>query len=198
MATVTDLKRQIKNKSRINIYLDGEYFTSADEVALHRAGIKKDCETDEKALAELIAADDGQRAFDAALKYLSYRLRSKREISVYLESKGFGEGTVEDTVAKLSEYGYVDDEAFARLYVQSQRTRYGIKKIAYKLRELGISDEIIDGVCVKDDFDALTRIAQKYRSSHRDADDKRLGAYLLSKGFEWEAVKAILRENDYE
>ena len=94
MAIVTDLKRQKKNESRINVYLDGDFFISADEVALYRAGIKKDSEIDAQDLMELLRADDNQRAFDFALKYLSYRLRSKKEIVDYLLGKGFAPFTL--------------------------------------------------------------------------------------------------------
>ena len=167
MAIVTDLKRQKKNESRINVYLDGDFFISADEVALYRAGIKKESEIDAQDLMELLRADDSQRAFDFALKYLSYRLRSKKEIVDYLLGKGFDDETIGVVMDKLEHYGYVNDEAFAKMYFASQKSRYGIKKIKYNMQQFGLDDCIIEDVCVGSDVEALKKLASKYRGSHK-------------------------------
>jgi len=198
MATVTELKRQKKNESRINIYLDGEYFVSADEVAVHKAGLKKGNEVDAQMLSQMLLADDMQRSFDLSLKFLSYRLRSKKEINVYLSEKGFDKNTIDDTIEKLLSYGYLNDLAFAQMYVRSQKCRYGIMKIEHNLKEFGISDEILQELDLSDDKEELLKLAKKYRNSHKNSDDKKLASYLLSKGFEWDSVKQILRDEDYE
>lgn len=198
MATVTELKRQKKNESRINIYLDGEYFVSADEVAVHKAGLKKGNEVDAQMLSQMLLADDMQRSFDLSLKFLSYRLRSKKEINVYLSEKGFDKNTIDDTIEKLLSYGYLNDLAFAQMYVRSQKCRYGIRKIEHNLKEFGISDEILQELDLSDDKEELLKLAKKYRNSHKNSDDKKLASYLLSKGFEWDSVKQILRDEDYE
>jgi len=198
MAIVTDLKRQKKNESRINVYLDGEYFTSADEVVLYKAGIKTGSEVETTVIAKLLKADDNQKAFDFALKYLTYRLRAKKEINSYLSQKGFDEGIIEETIEKLEHYGYVDDEKFANLYVQSQKHRYGKKKIEYNLRQFGVSEEIISKTCNSDDINALKKIAQKYRNLHKDCSEQKLASHLVSKGFEWDLVKSILKEETYD
>lgn len=198
MATVTDLKRQKKNESRINVYLDGEFFVSADEVALYKAGIKKDSEIDAQDLMDLLRADDSQRAFDFALKYLSYRLRSKKEIFDYLLGKGFDDETIDGVMGKLEHYGYVNDEAFAKMFFASQKGRYGVKKIKYNMRQFGLDDRIIDDVCGGDDMESLKKIADKYRNSHKTCDNKKLATYLLGKGFEWDSVKSVISDEFYD
>jgi regulatory protein len=60
------------------------------------------------------ASDLAQPAMGAALRLLSIRSRSRRELRMALSRKGFAEAQQELVLSRLAELGYVDDLRFAR------------------------------------------------------------------------------------
>ena len=59
-------------------------------------------------------------AMDAALKYLGYRSRTRAQMEEYLRGKDFPTDTIDDVVEKLIGYGYLDDQRYAREYMESK------------------------------------------------------------------------------
>ena len=110
--TITELKFQQRNKERVNIYLDGEYAFGLDavEAARLRTGqVLSDAE-----IVALKAQDERNRTFDRAVRFLSYRPRSRVEVERYLRGKAIDEDVIADVIACLERAKYLDDEAFAR------------------------------------------------------------------------------------
>lgn len=60
--------------------------------------------------------------------------------------EGFDVSLVEPVLERLIERGYVDDERFARLWVENRSVRKGIsqKKLRLELQSKGVSQDIID------------------------------------------------------
>ena len=87
-----------------------------------------------------------QKAKDAALKYLSFRARTKREVQEKLKGKGFDEGTIRRAVERLEELRLIDDAAFAREWIRSRQRRgpMGRRRLLLELRSKGISEEMAD------------------------------------------------------
>ena len=85
---------------------------------------------------------------DAALRLLSVRSRSIREMKDRLEAKGFSGEEISVCIRSLQERGLLDDRAFAAAFVRdrvrlSPRSPYVLKR---ELRERGISPDLAEGV----------------------------------------------------
>ena len=59
------------------------------------------------------------KAMDAALKLLSYRQRTGREMELRLLKKGFEKETVNKVCRRLIEIGYLDDQQFAISWIRA-------------------------------------------------------------------------------
>ena len=141
--TITALKFQRRNKERVNIYLDGEYAFGLD--AIQAAQLHKGQVLSEKEIAALKVQDERNRAFDRAVNFLSYRPRSRAEVERYLRGKAIADDTVADVIVRLEQAKYLDDEDFARFWLEN-RERFrprGQRALRYELRQKGVSDEII-------------------------------------------------------
>ena len=115
---ITDLKVQKRNRERVNVYLDGEFafgLPLSEAARLRRGQFLSD-----EDIERLKAMDAYARARDAALRYLASRPRSEAEVRQYLARKGFDDPTVNRVIGRLHEWGYLDDEAFARSWVQDR------------------------------------------------------------------------------
>lgn len=194
MAKITDIKPQAHNRGRVSIYADGEFLCGLEKITAleHRLKIGDEVEPDE--LADLVASSERTAAFEKAANYLGLRPRTLKEIRSYLSSKGYAPDTVEYAADKLCEYGYVNDAAYAKQYVAEYRRKYGSIRMSAELREKGVPREFIDIALEElDQTDDAAAIAEKYLASHAP-DRRKLTAYLLSKGFDYDTVRAGLEK----
>ena len=137
---ITDIKSQ-KTKDRVNIYLDGKFFSGALAETVLSKGIKVGQEIGEVELDELLVLSEGKYAFDKAIDYLSRRLHSEKEIRNKLKLKGYRPLVIDNTIAKLKEYGYLSDENFTAWVVECSGGK-SKKEIEYSLQTKGISKEL--------------------------------------------------------
>ena len=92
------------------------------------------------------AVDDPAVVLEAAARFLEVRSRSVSEVRRRLGGAGYQFALVEGAIARMTELGMLDDEAFARTWVESRdRARpRGERAIREELRTKGIDREIID------------------------------------------------------
>lgn len=194
---ITALKVQARNRSRVNVYLDGSYaFSLSDLVAapLRVGRVLSDAD-----IADLRRQDDFQQAYERALNYLSYRARTRAEVERYLANKQVDPQVIQTVVARLTEVGLLDDVDFARTWVEQReslapRSR---RMLQHELRQKGVAPE--DIALALEDLDevetayraAMTR-ASRYAHLDRQTFDRRLGGYLLRRGFSYDVVREVL------
>jgi regulatory protein len=91
------------------------------------------------------AVDDPAVVLEAAARFLEARARSIGEVRRRLTSTGYRADLVEGAIVRLSELGMLDDEAFARAWVESRdRARpRGERALADELRLRGVDRAVI-------------------------------------------------------
>ena len=162
------------------------------------AGLAPGQRLTETDIQRLLDANTRRRAFDSALYYLGYRPRSEAELKRRL-ARQYDETIVGETVAKLREYGYLDDQAFAQFWAES-RTSFSPRSsrmIRWELRRKGVDDETAaEAVAGIDDEEEAYRAAQKKARTLRMADydtfNQRLGGFLQRKGFGFGVAKRVV------
>jgi regulatory protein len=165
------------------------------------------------------AVDDPQVVLDAALRFLEARSRSVSEVRRRLTTAGYRPELVEGAIGRLLDLGMLDDEAFARLWVESRdRARpRGERAIRQELAIKGVDRATVDLVLAErreaaagvgedeDDSDAMLAsadeaaarrlLARNARSLARVADvrQRRQRAYALlaRNGFDPEVCRTI-------
>ena len=92
------------------------------------------------------AVDDPAVVLEAAARFLEARSRSVHEVRRRLGGAGYRPELVDGAIARMTELGMLDDEAFARTWVESRdRARpRGERAIREELRTKGIDRETID------------------------------------------------------
>lgn len=151
-------------------------------------------------------SEDLDLNLNKALRFLSFRPRSEKEIQDFFKKKQVSKETSGKVINKLKEYKFLDDFEFAKWWVE-QRTLVKPRSwrvIKIELRQKGISKEIMEILNVnseleeKDDLNAAIKLAEKriprYKSLPRQEIYKKLGRFLLSKGFNYEIIKRSIDE----
>jgi regulatory protein len=140
-------------------------------------------------------------AVDSGLRYLAGRSHSRVELRRKLGRKGFGEDEVEAALDRLTELGYLDDDAFARAVVRRRSTSRGRIAIIAELVAKGVSRPAADEAVA--DFDpavqlkAATRLAERLYAEkpppgYREMLD-RIGSKLARRGYSTTIVRAACR-----
>ncbi len=197
---ITALKAQVKNPERISVFLDGEFsFGLARIVA---AWLTIGQRLSDEDILRLREQDTYEVAYQRALHFLSYRPRSVGEVLRKLNEQGYSQAVMDATTQRLKDNGYVSDEQFARGWVESRNAFRPRSKrmLAVELRQKGIEDEVIEQVLTETaDEDSLayqTALKYAHRLSGVDWETfrKRLGAYLMRRGFSYGTVNPLLRQ----
>ena len=185
---------------RVNIFLDGKFaFSLEGEVAL-KEKLEVGQELPEANIEALARTDLFQRCLNAALHYLSYRLRSEAELRERLRRRGFDGDNVKAAIAKLREQGLVDDLAFAEFWKDNRQSFRPRSQwlTALELRQKGVANDIIDQVVADvDDEDsayraALSRVRRLPRSDY-ESFRHRLGEYLKRRGFSYRVINYTVK-----
>ena len=194
--TITALRIQKRKKERVNVYLDDEYaFAVSVTVA---AGLNKGQYLSDTEIERLKSKAERDEAYNQAIRFLGFRSRSRQEMISYLNGKGYLPQVVTDTVNRLLQEHYLDDEAFARAWLDS-RERFrprGHKALRYELKQKGITDDVIDTVLAGLDEDSLAWAAVEsklYRWQHLGEEDlkKKVMGLLNRRGFDYEVARAV-------
>ena len=154
------------------------------------------------------SAEPRGTAYDAAVRYLGPRPRSVSEIRRHLRTKRFDEPAIDQALDQLRAQRYIDDEAFARYWVEQRdahRPR-GERAIVSELMQKGIARDVIDLVIGDREPDAEVRRAREVirRPITRwmtlsDVDRKRrIHQYLAQRGFSYDVIEEVLAHREEE
>lgn len=153
-------------------------------------------------------------AMEIAVRFLGTRPRTRWELDRRLRRAGAGESTVEATLDRLAELGYVDDAAFARWWGE-QRDRHaprGRRLIEAELRRSGVPREVIesyreehasperapeDEVLPGTEADRAREALERHLRGRPLPEDasalQRIGMFLMRRGFDPDTVRSTIR-----
>ena len=80
------------------------------------------------------------------LSLIKFRLRSKKEIEIYLNKNKIKKDVINNVIEKLQKEGYINDKLFTKSYINDQINlkNNGPLKIIKDLEQLGINNDIIN------------------------------------------------------
>ena len=197
---ITAIEPQQKNPQRVNLYLDGEFaFGLAAVVA---AWLRVGQELGEEKIASLKSQDELEVTYQKALHFLSFRPRSSAEIRQNLSKRGISEALIEETLNRLSSTGQVDDEAFARSWVENRNTfrPRGKPALRMELRRKGLSDEIVQSVLDTQMNEAALAFTTARKYARRLAGlewpefRQKLSGFLARRGFSYTTLAPVVSE----
>ena len=211
---ITDISLQTRDKNRVNVSVDGKYRFSLDVFQVGELGLKigQDC-TDEELMA-LEAESQFGKLYARAMEYCLARPRSIREMCDYLwrktrstkkrlpetgkiiERPGVKPEIAERVLARLIEKKYLDDEKFARFWLEHRFLQKGtsVRRLKLELVQKGIENDIVERLIsenIRSDDEELQKIIAKKRRKYA-GDEQKFIAYLVRQGFAYDDVKRAL------
>jgi regulatory protein len=193
---ITAIRVQKRNPDRASVFIDGEFafgLEMAEAAKLSRGQRLEDSE-----IAALQSVDEGGRAYESALRFLSYRPRSRSEVARRLAKHGFSEPAIEAAIDRLIRSRLLDDRAFAEYWIGNRerfkpRGRYALR---HELRQKGVPSEIVDALLEEvDEADGAYRAALQRLDRWRRLDSgtlyRKISAYLQRRGFGYAVIQQV-------
>lgn len=138
-------------------------------------------------------------ARDCALTLLEYRDRTEQEMRGKLREREYGAEEIEEAIAFLKEYRYIDDGEYARKYIRTHSGRKSVRRIRGELEQKGIEEELIEAGLAEEPVDEETQIAAWIRKKgytpgeYLEADQyRKLMAGLARRGYSFDAIRRVM------
>ena len=145
-----------------------------------------------------------KRARDRALYLLQSQGRTQAEMIKKLQNDGYPDDVTRDVMSFLSEYHFVDDKAYTENYIHVNKGRKSPRQMAYELQQKGVDKAKISQILEENPIDeeATARTLLKKKTGGQIPEDwkerQKLAAFLGRKGFSFEVIQRVLRENTYD
>jgi regulatory protein len=205
MPVITKITTQKRRASRRSVYLDGQFAFGCHLNVVARFRLREGMTLDSSKVKEIELGEVKQECLDHALKLLSARLHSTREIRTKLLRREYGAAVVDAVIADLARMGYLNDAQFARAKAQfaAKFKKQGKRRAKIDLIKAGVKSDVADSalhdVYGQTDTLAVAReLARKLSARLQKLDAptarRRLAGMLQRRGFDYDDVKRILDE----
>lgn len=213
MPKITKIEVQKKNKRRYSIYLDDVFAFGVHEDVLIEYNLVKGMILDKEFIENVLKFEELKKASNYALKYISYRPRSEKEVIDKMTQNGYENELIEYAINEMKRFGYLDDKQFALMFTRDKINikQFGKQRLIAELYKKGINRNIIDEVIDKliepdEEFERALAFAKKklrmYRNDEYIAKKRKLSNTLAGRGFNYDIISKVINEvlnkKDYE
>jgi regulatory protein len=193
----TIVERKPRPRDRVWIRLSGGRFFAVPEAAATQCVVGAVVSAED--IERLDRLDQYTRGHDKAMRLLSMRARSRREIESALRTLGIADAVRRGIVEALEEAGLVDDARFAREFVSVRKDtrRVGPHRLRADMAKLGLQRAVVDKALAgygADEQETLARALVERTIRGGPIDEKavrRVVALLKRKGYDYSVVNRV-------
>ena len=215
---VTKLSSQKKDSSRVNIYIDDEFFCGLSLDSVAKFNLYVGAELNDEELKEILNNELLNRFTQRAMSYISRSLRTEFQLRRYLKDLSIKkkndwyseiekeelEKITDAVISKLGEYGYIDDAMFAEQFVLSRvkNKPRGKMILISELVSKGVSKDMATekvNEIVEDEYSVLSRVyTKKFKNEKISLQDRKKIDFLRRKGFNWNLIERFINNEPTE
>lgn len=197
---IVAVERRPRRKRLTITFEDGSTLEASIET-VGGFGLRSGDDLSDTRLASVAEAEARHQANLAALRMIARSPQSEAEIRRKLAQRAIPHPVAAEVITRLRELGLIDDAGFARVYAERRErmSPRGRRLIAAELRGRGVSRDVA-AVSIEplDDAEAAYRAAVRRAQSLKAlpyADfQRRLGEFLLRRGFGYEVAGSTIRK----
>lgn len=145
-----------------------------------------------------------EKVYRKAIKFLSYRNRSEKELKNHLLKKTIPEDLIIPVIELLKEQNFLDDRKFAEWWIEQRQEFKGKSKIIIKseLFQKGIDKLLIEELLDDNQGDLKTATLiykkNKYKFDRVEGEEKKnkIANFLRLRGYNWDIIEKILHNEE--
>jgi len=195
---VTAVERQ-QRRRRVNVFVDGRFALALGADLAAERDVRPGRTLAPEELSALAEEEARRRALESALRLISHRPRSERELRDRLARKAFERPIIEHALGRLRQMGYLDDAAFARFWTETRQALRPRSRrlLTGELRRRGVGQEQAEQAtaAVSDEEAAYEAASRRLRALHGEEYQRfreRLGRFLTRRGFSYDVARRTI------
>lgn len=203
---ITKIESQKRQKNRYNIFIDEVYYCSLYGDTISKYSLLVNDETDDSSIEKIKDYDEFIYGKNIAPSFLSYRIRSTKEILRKLNSKKISDSSSKKVIQFLKKINLLNDDEFARLLINSKLNKNpaGKRLLRQKLFEKGVSketsDKALNSVFIGDEekslaVKSLNKYLPRLKETDRILKKKKVFDYLVRRGYGYSIISEIINES---
>lgn len=185
---------------KYKVYLNDEPAFELYKSEIKSCNLVKGMELEEELHNRILYEIVGKRAKKRAMHILEKRDKTEQQLRDKLIENRYPIEAVEDAIAYVKSYGYIDNVSYARRYIEYRRKNKSLKQLKMELYAKGISNEILCQVLEEmEDGEGETIKALILKKSKTpwlldDTAKKKLQMSLMRKGFAYSEIDRAFSE----
>lgn len=202
---ITKIEDQKRNKDRVSVYIDDQFAFGIEKEIAIRYNVNEGISITKDFIDDVLFMEEEKKSFNYALRLLSYKQRSEKELFDKMVTKGFDPSVISKSIERMKELDLIDDKNYAKSLVLDRINfrKWGIKLIQLDLLKKGISKAIIEEVIENhsdaiDEYQIAYDLAKKKVASYKKYDTKnksqKLSMFLGRKGYNYDIISKVVRE----
>jgi regulatory protein len=191
------------SKSRCRVYLDGEFAFVLYKGELRKFQIREGQEISEELYQQIMTEVLVKRARLRSMNLLQSKDYTRKQLKDKLKQGEYPDVCIEDALAYVESYGYIDDSRYARDYIEYHIQNKSRNRIMTDLMRKGISKEEIQAAFVNleqlgVEQDELRMIVELMKKKKYDAnaatkqEQQKMYGFLYRKGFKPDIISRAL------
>lgn len=194
---ITEFKR-IGNSLKYKVFVDEQFWTILFDETIINFQLNKNENYSQEFLQEVLKQGEKKLALNNAFNLLSRYLKTEKELVNYLKNKKYSNETISYVLEKSNEFNFLNDETYAKNYVNIRKKTKGKRVIEYELKMKGVSAEIIEEALkeIENQQEEILILAKKFfKNKEKDLKIKeKLFRHLASKGFDFDEINFAINE----
>ena len=201
-------KTEAVNKSKYAVSIDGEFAFVLYKGELHKYGIAENREISRDIYEDIMGTVLPKRAKLRCMNLLKSREYTRQQMEDKLRQGKYPPSVIEEALAYVESFGYIDDAAYARHYVSAYMERKSRRSMEDELRRKGVDRSLIEeamrAVQEEDGLqDEEAMIKDLLRKKYYDAEStdlkekRRIQAFLYRKGFSPDKIRRVMNCEEY-
>lgn len=194
-----------KRKGRYNVFINDQFAFGVDEEVLILFELRKGLHITTDLQKQIENEDSFYKAYQKTLNYLSYSLRTEKQIRDYLTKQELSHFE-ERIITKLNEIRLIDDLVYAESYVRTMANvnQKGPRNIIQDLKLRGVSEnKILDALeeypesqQVENAIDLAEKKWAKTKKNSTFESIQKVKQYLVNKGYSFETADLAITSID--
>lgn len=192
-----------KAKGRYNVFISDQFAFGVDEEVLIKFELRKGLHVTPELQKEIEQEDSYFKAYQKTLNYLSYSLRSEKQIRDYLKKNEL-EHFTDRMITQLKSLHFIDDLNYAQSYVRTMANinKKGPHNIQQELFRRGITEDKI--MTALDEYPYELQLAnaieladkqwQKMKKHSEFESVQKVKKFLVNKGYSFEIAEEAISE----
>ncbi len=195
------LRYEKKKNGVYQVFFDNDYNVDINEELILKYQLPFKKEITEVELEKILSENEKYIAYELSLKYISTKLRTKKEIEIYLQKKNISDIKIKEVIELLEKNKVLDDNIYANAYINDKilLSNDGPNKIVKDLKELGINEELVKKSIERFDIELqkekIDKIISKEIIRNKNKSNRALKEKIIQKIYMLGYDKQLIIEN---